>query len=608
MVEASPKLIDLKASFSSRLRPLVPIAEHTLAAGWLNRSYSQVQALVKETGRPFFECCLEVAGIRYEVDNEALARVPEGGPVVVVSNHPFGGADAIILADVLTKLRGDSLLLANYLLERIPEAAPSIIPVDPFGGRQSSTRNLRPIRRALTHLHEGGLLAVFPAGEVSNLDLRARRVCDCTWSTHVASLVRRSGATVVPVHFEGRNSWFFQLTGLVHPMLRTARLPRELRRMRGKTVRLRIGKPIPPNKIPQNGSTRETADFLRLRADVLAESSRIERKQRTRSGEVLPVASLEPVAEPAAPSLIHAEIEALPEEALLVSQDHWRVYITPAAPVPHLINELGRLREITFRQVGEGTGKARDLDHFDDHYQHLFLWDSEASLVAGAYRIAATDVVMAEKGIRSLYTRSLFKFGKEFVERLTPGLELGRSFITARYQRKITSLFLLWRGIFTYVGRNPRYRLLFGPVSISQDYHALSRNLLVKFLRDRLVNQDLARYVSAPNPPQKLKLHHLQKQQVSSSLRDIEDVSALISEIEEDGKGIPVLLKHYVRMSAALLSFNVDKDFSGVIDGLILVDLSLTDDRLLRRYMGDTGLKRFRAYHAALEAETAADQ
>ncbi len=588
----SADLIDLRKIVGPRVPgPLVGLAARALGVTWFNRFYAGASAAAALEPDNFFEICVRDLGFDVRYDATELLRIPQDGPVIVVSNHPFGGADAVVLAALLTRLRPDAKLLANHLLAAVPECKPWLIGVDPFDRSGSAKRNLAPLRSSLAHLKGGGLLGIFPAGEVSNLDVKALKVRDRPWSEHAAALALRAGATVVPVHFEGRNSALFQLTGLVHPVLRTAQLPRELHGRTHRAVRLRIGRPIRPNKFPADATPHELTQFFRLRTDLLAETSRVARKQRTRTGQVIAPQDLVPVADAEAPSLLRAEVDALPADALLAEQGGLRCYYSPSAPIPHLVREIERLREVTFRAVGEGTGTPLDLDRFDDTYLHLFLWDDAEGAIAGAYRIGLSDRV------DPLYTGTLFKFKPGFLERLGPALELGRSFVTARYQKKITSLQLLWKGICTYVVRNPRYRTIFGPVSISQDYHALSKNLLVRFMREHFAHPDLAKLVKAPNPPARSRLHHLKKREVASTLTSIEDVSALISEIEGDGKGVPILLKHYVRMSAALLSFNVDAQFSGCIDGLMLADLCETDPRLLRRYMGADGLASFLEHH-----------
>ena len=222
------------------------------------------------------------------------------------------------------------------------------------------------------------------------------------------------------------------------------------------------------------------------------------------------------------------------------------------------------------------------------------MWNHGKNEMVGSYRIGQVDQILARSGLRGLYTSSLFKFQPGFLERLGPSLELGRSFIRAEYQRKPTSLALLWRGIGEFVVRHPQYKVLFGPVSISRDYESLSRRIMVEALQRQRGDQNLSPFVKARNPPRD-KLSRDERVIVDSLVKDVDDISSLVAEIEADNKGMPVLLRHYLRLGARLLSFNVDPAFGNCIDGLIVVDLRSSDDKLLKRFMGEEGLRRFHA-------------
>jgi putative hemolysin len=252
------------------------------------------------------------------------------------------------------------------------------------------------------------------------------------------------------------------------------------------------------------------------------------------------------------------------------------------------MREIGQLREKTFREVEEGTGTPCDLDAYDERYLHLFMWHAGRSEIVGSYRIGLVDEILAEQGPRGLYTSSLFKFNAGFLERLGPALELGRSFIRAEYQRKPTSLALLWRGIGELLVRNPRYKVLFGPVSISRAYHSVSKRLMIEYLEKNHGDDALGALVKPKNRP-KGKLEPRARAALEVLAKDVDDVSSLVSEIEEDSKGMPVLLRHYLKLNARLLGFNVDPAFGHCVDGLILVDLRTTEPRILKRFMGEEG-------------------
>jgi putative hemolysin len=313
-------------------------------------------------------------------------------------------------------------------------------------------------------------------------------------------------------------------------------------------------------------------------------------------------AQSDPIAPVIARALLAAEVEALPREQCLVHTGAYRVFCARAAQVPWCLQEIGRLREISFRSAGEGTGRAADIDVFDACYLHLFVWNSESEEIVGAYRIGLTDEIVARYGRRGLYTYSLFKYGSRFLQCLDPALELGRSFVRPEYQRRHGALMLLWRGIGEYIARNPRYAVLFGPVSVSNSYAPRSRELIVEFLKANSIEPTLARYVKPRNPFRpRWSLLGFDGSHQMDGLRDIEDLSRLVETIEADGKGVPVLLIQYLKLGGRLLGFNIDPEFSDALDGLIMVDLRAADPRMLARYMGHDGAAAYLSYQVAVD-------
>lgn len=321
-------------------------------------------------------------------------------------------------------------------------------------------------------------------------------------------------------------------------------------------------------------------------------ASRIQEADSTRVMEAIPDA---PPLE-----ILLREIDALPTERCVLDEKRFAAYLVESGEIPEMLNEICRQREIAFREVGEGTGKAIDRDRFDDHYLHIFLWDREGQSVAGAYRLGLTDRILSEHGAEGLYCSSLFDFEPEFLDFLNPGIELGRSFIVPAYQRMMQPLALLWKGVSRYVAANPRYRRHYGPVSISGDYTSISKNLIVEFLEREHRHPTLSKLVRPRNPFPSGPIGGLEAGQISDSLRDIKEVSARISDNEPDGKGVPVLLKHYLRLNATLLNFNVDPEFSNALDALLLVDLLQMPSTLLKLYFGRDGASQFRDYHAGI--------
>lgn len=581
-----------------------PLLSRLLSLKRLERLYRQVPPGL--TGAEFAQALIEVFRVKVELSDLDLPRIPARGPVVAVANHPFGGVEGIVLAALLRKVRPDVKVLANYLLRHIPEMRDLFFFLDPFGRRESVAANAAAIRQAVRWVKSGGMLAVFPAGEVAHLHLSQMLITDPEWNTAAANIARLSGAAMQPFYFHGANGPLFQAAGLVHPRLRTLLLPRELYKRRGTRVELRVGEVISPRRLESLGDASDVTRYLRERTFLLARRRHLGTPKRVLSFRRRPPADLEPIA-PAVPTgdLVR-DVESLPRNQWLVESGEFLVAYGSAEQLPAVLPEIGRLREVTFRAAGEGTGKSMDLDGFDLTYLHLFVWNRDRSELVGAYRLGQSDRLTAAAGKAGMYTSTLFEFRGDFFEQLGPALEMGRSFIRAEYQRSYAGLLLLWRGIGQYVVANPSYRTLFGPVSISNGYQLISRQLIVAYLKRHHATHELARQVKPRNPFKRSGLPR-RRGPAPSSIDDLEKVSTLISHIEADQKSVPVLLKQYLKLGGRLLGFNVDPGFSDVLDVLIAVDLRVTDPKILEKYMGKDGAASFQA-HDQCGVELAGDQ
>ncbi len=603
------KLIDISGSIKNKfLRALYWVVKYPLesflALDKINACYERLQRL--PDSECFFDRAIKAIGISYEVDEQELAKIPKDGSLVVVSNHPLGGLDGIILGAMLHKVRPDCKVLVNGLLAKMVEIKPYVFEVNPFGGKKATAQNVSVMKDVIRHLRAGSCVATFPSGTVSYLHLRDMCISDPDWNRNIANIARKTGANILPVYFEGRNSWLFYVAGLIHPLLRTIMLPREMIRLaKKKPVVMRIGSVISPRKAQEFETDEELTSWLRISSYVLGgrdnrgePQSKIQLEVIKRGLErlFLPQKEIQELIRPINPDVMEREIGALPESACMINGDKIAVYCAEAWQMPWTLLEIGRLRERTFREVGEGTGKSIDTDEFDQYYLHMFMWDKLERKIIGAYRIGRTDKIMDALGVQGLYASTLFKIQDEFIYRLSPALEMGRSFIVSEYQKKRSTLAILWRGIGEFLYRNPQYKTLYGPVSISTDYNAVSKDLIVHFLMQRNSEDELVKFVKAKTPP-KVRMKSADKRALLSSARDIEHISALVSEIEIDNKGIPTLLKHYLKLDGRLIAFNVDPEFSSCIDGLIVVDILNSDPKLIKSYMGAEQMASYRKYH-----------
>ncbi len=590
------------------LRLLRPAMERLLHFPALNRIYHDVGPT--QTAGEFCRRALAELDIRVNVTDADLARIPRTGPLIVAANHPFGGIDGMILTDLLQRVRPDARLLVNQMLDRLAPMRQACLFVDPFGGPDAARRNLASMRSAMKHVKDGGALAMFPAGEVSHIRWNQPHATDPAWNTAIARLVQSTGATVIPLFFHGRNSMLFQFAGLLHPRLRTALLPHEILNKKHCEVRVEIGSAIKPQRMAAMEYPAELTAYLRARTYLLAgragssqtgtATGAESRTQPVVKASTRPaVRREEPVIAAISPDAMEAEIAALPASAYLNVTSEYDVMIARTPEIPSVLREIGRLREITFRQVGEGTGRSVDLDAFDEHYLHLFVWQRAKREVVGAYRLGLVDEILPRHGRDGLYTSTLFRFSDELLAQFGPAIEMGRSFVRPEYQKEYAPLLLLWKGIGAYVAAHPHRRKLFGPVSVSNEFQSTTRQLLIEFLRTTSFSAELGRWVSPRNPPRRdgARLNELKGLMNSAVVRDMEQVGELVAEIESDRRGVPVLLRQYLKLNAKVLGFNIDPDFGDVLDALMLVDLTEVEKPILSRYMGKECAEQFLAQH-----------
>ncbi|MBX2973176.1 MAG: lysophospholipid acyltransferase family protein [Flavobacteriales bacterium] len=512
--------------------------------------------------------------LEIDVEPADLANVPKEGPLMFVSNHPYGAIDGLALVHVLGRVRPDLKVMANFLLRQLEPLRERFIGVNPFE-QLTSLSSFQGMRQAMAHVKEGHALAVFPAGEVSSWRTELKGVADPRWKTPAIKLAQHVGAPVVPVWFDGANSVLFHVLGMIHPNLRTLALPNEMLRMRGRSVRMRIGKPIALKDIAAFSSTEQLGRFLRAKTYALGSGVQVKRELFTPLR--FPQRPKELV-EPVPADRLAKEIEGI-ADLKLNSQGEFDLYLAPTGRIPEILREIGRLREATFRVVGEGTNKSIDLDEFDLYYDHLFLWDREQRRLAGAYRIGDGRRIMSRYGKRGFYTYTLFRMDRPMDRVLRRSFELGRSFIAVEYQRQRLPLYMLWRGLLLHITANPDHQYLIGPVSISGSYSRISRTLIMEFVQQHHYDKDMAASVRPRNrfriKPDKVDREAL----LQASMADFKRMDRLIAEVDPNETAMPVLLKKYLLLNARIIGFNRDPRFNDALDGLMVLDLTKLPDR-----------------------------
>jgi putative hemolysin len=453
------------------------------------------------------------------------------------------------------------------------------------------------VRAALRHVHAGGCLLLFPAGTVSHLDIGSASVVDPPWKRTAVRLISATGAPVAPLYVHGSNGAGFQLAGLLHPTLRTAMLPREVTNKRGTVLDLRLGRPIAAERIAGIGDVEAIERMLRIRMYSLAAPRTPSRLLVEAAARVTGIPA--PTDEETPPELIERELESLGSNAELTRVGSLRIYCAAGAAIPQTLEEVGRLRELSFRAVGEGTGKSRDLDRFDRHYDQLIAWDAKQRRIVGGYRAARIPELRRHHGRNALYLSTLFELADPLFALLGPSIELGRSFVRLEAQRSFAPLLALWRGIGEYVGRYPDHSRLIGPVSVSADYGHAARELIVRYLRWHHFDPVLGAFVKPRSPfkpcPPMAGLRR--------DLRQVGDISSLSPLLPiDDGaaREVPVLLRQYLKLGGRVIGFNVDSQFGDCIDCLTVVDLRRTPDAVLGKYMSDETLRCFRRRHDLL--------
>jgi putative hemolysin len=555
----------VKAGNLSRLggENMAKIVMSLLKIDRINQVYAKNES---KTGIDFISSTLNDLGINYDFELADLKKIPKEGPFIIVANHPFGGIEGLILMHRILTIRPDFKLIANFLLQRIEPLKGMVFAVNPFETLKNVRSSYSGLRHGFEHVKNGHPLGIFPSGEVSTYQQEGAGITDRPWRMSVIKLIKMASVPVVPVYFHGKNSTAFYFLGRIHPMLRTVKIPSEMLNKRNVKIKMRIGNSISVEEQSYIEDIHKFAKCLRDSTDSLAnipvqkENSKINGKKH------------EKIVQPVNKSLLLGDINNLPDKQLLFRWQEYSIYCSPTTHIPNIAREIGRLREITFREVGEGTSLSSDLDEFDSYYHQLFVWNERENEIVGGYRLGKGQDILMERGMTGFYISTLFRIGTEMESKLGESIELGRSFVIKKYQKTPWSLYLLWKGIFYFLQNNRQYRYLIGPISISNSYSEISKHVMVEFIRKNYFNADMSNSFTPRTP----YFYRNGSSEVISLLRSATDINALekvIEEVETLGVRMPVLLKKYLLLGGKVAGFNIDPGFNHCLDCLLILDV-----------------------------------
>ncbi|QEE48571.1 lysophospholipid acyltransferase family protein [Flavobacterium alkalisoli] len=551
-------------------------------SGWLLMKVLKISTLNKIYDRnkhlsdiEFLNSVLDEFQIKFEIPEEDLKRIPKEGPYITVSNHPLGGIDGILLLKLMVEKDPNFKIIANFLLHRIEPLKPYVMPVNPFETHKDAKSSVAGIKDALRHLSENKPLGIFPAGEVSTYK-DGRLLVDRPWEEGAIKLIKKAKVPVVPIYFHAKNSTLFYWLSKMSDTLRTAKLPSELLTQKDRVIKVRIGKPISVAEQNEYETVEAYSEFLRRKTYMLANPFEKGTKLIDTSNLNLKIPrSPKEIAAPSNLNQILSEIKQLRKgDYRLLQSKNYEVFFVSADKIPNVLHEIGRLREITFREVGEGTNESLDLDKYDKYYHHMFLWDEEAKCIAGAYRMGLGTEIYTKYGIDGFYLHDLFRFEPELYDMMSKSIEMGRAFIIKSYQQKPMPLFLLWKGIVHTTLRYPEHKYLIGGVSISNQFSEFSKSLMIEFMKSHYYDPYIAQYIH-PKKEYKVKLKDADKDFVFNETEsDLNKFDKIIEEVEPGNLRLPVLIKKYIKQNAKVVAFNVDPLFNNAIDGLMYIRIA----------------------------------
>ncbi len=538
-----------------------------------------------KAGLEFVDSILDALNLQAEVSEKDLAKIPKKGAFAIVSNLPMGGLEALILAKIILQVRDDFKIVSTA---RFHEMGPLECLTLPLNEKEKKSKKpcLKCAKRILEYLENGGALAFFPSSGPATFSRNIKLVVDNQWNTKITKIIKIANIPVIPVFFNDSFRRIYHTLGNLHPVIQSFFVQKEMLKKRDSIINFRIGTPIKPVEQEKFKDIWRYTRFLRARVYALGAKSPLDVNKFFKYKKKFKISKVQPIAPAVDSKLIIDEINTAKEDYLLHSQKEFDIICAPVSALPNVLTEIGRLREITFREVGEGTNKSLDIDEYDLYYNHLLIWDRENEKIVGAYRIGRGDEIIEKYSIKGFYINSLFNIKKAMIPVLRESLEMGRSFIVKEYQRKPLSLFLLWKGILYFLLKNPQYRYLIGPVSISQDFSELAKSLIVNFFSTYYYEENLGKYVK-PRKKYKVNVEDFDKQIILQDIgNNLNKLDKYIKDIEPNA-GIPVLFKKYMTLGAKTIAFNVDPKFNNCLDGLMILDIFNVSEDILKALAKD---------------------
>jgi putative hemolysin len=561
-------------------------------SGWLLMKALKISTLNKVYDRnkhledvPFLNAILDDLEIKFEIPEEDLKRLPKEGAYITISNHPLGGIDGVLLLKLMLEREPNFKIIANFLLHRIEPLKKYIMPVNPFENHKDVKSSVVGIKETLRHLRDGKPLGMFPAGEVSTYK-DGKLMVDKPWEEGAIKVIRKAQVPVIPIYFHAKNSRLFYFLSKIDDTLRTAKLPSELFSQKDRVIKVRIGKPISVNEQNEHTTIEEYSEFLRRKTYMLAKPFQKEMPFLPTPNLKLPKKGPKQIVTGASQENMVLEVNALrTADCRLLQSKNYEVFFAEASKIPSVLHEIGRLREITFREIGEGTNESIDIDKFDKYYHHMFLWDEDAKKIAGAYRMGLGSEIYPKYGIEGFYLNELFRFEPELHDMMHKSIEMGRAFIIKEYQQKPMPLFLLWKGIIHTTLRFPEHKFLLGGVSISNQFSDFSKSLMIEFMKSNFYDPYIAQYIH-PKKAFKVKLKDADKDFVFNEAEsDLNKFDKIIDELEPGSLRLPVLIKKYIKQNARVVAFNVDPLFNNAVDGLMYIRISDIPDSTVKPVM-----------------------